>query len=100
MITSNPTRAPTFMPPPPPLGCSVSLPYPPDILQYLMVSAPEARPWPLRLPFFYGWIIVWVGFTASVFSFGLSLAAGLLAVPMGDELHWSRSAMFFAISLR
>jgi MFS transporter, OFA family, oxalate/formate antiporter len=70
------------------------------ILLVHMFSAPEARSWHARLPFYYGWVIVWVGFTASVFSFGLSLAAGLLAVPMGDELQWSRSAMFFAISLR
>ena len=53
-----------------------------------------------RLPFFYGWIIVAVGFISSLFSIGLTWAAGLLAVPMGAELQWSRSAFFFAVSLR
>jgi cyanate permease len=65
-----------------------------------MLSSPDVRPWQLRLPFFYGWIIVGVGFIASVFSIGLTWAAGLLAVPMGAELQWSRSAIFFAVSLR
>jgi MFS family permease len=65
-----------------------------------MPSSSDVRPWQLRLPFFYGWIIVGVGFIASVFSIGLTWAAGLLAVPMGAELQWSRSAIFFAVSLR
>ena len=65
-----------------------------------MFSPPDRRPWQVRLPFFYGWIIVGIGFIASVFSIGLTWAAGLLAVPMGAELQWSRSAIFFAVSLR
>jgi MFS family permease len=65
-----------------------------------MITSPDVRPWQMRLPFFYGWIIVGVGFIASVFSIGLTWAAGLLAVPMGAELLWSRSAIFFAVSLR
>jgi cyanate permease len=60
----------------------------------------DSRAWQLRLPFFYGWIIIAVGFMASAFGVGLTWAAGLLAVPMTAELHWSLSAYFFAVSLR
>ncbi len=65
-----------------------------------MISPADRRPWYVRLPFFYGWIIVAVGFIASVFSIGLTWTAGLLAVPMGAELQWSRSEFFFAVSMR
>jgi len=65
-----------------------------------MAAPHDPRPWQARLPFYYGWIIATVGFIASVFGIGLTWAAGLLAVPMSDELHWSRSAFFFGVSLR
>ncbi|HZT06175.1 MAG TPA: MFS transporter, partial [Chloroflexota bacterium] len=65
-----------------------------------MVSSPRPRPWLVRLPFYYGWVIVAVGFIASAFSIGLTWTAGLLAVPMAAELEWSGSAFFFAVSLR
>ncbi len=65
-----------------------------------MVAPSDTRPWYVRLPFFYGWIIVAIGFISSVFSIGLTWTAGLLAVPMGAELQWSRSEFFFAVSMR
>lgn len=58
------------------------------------------RPWQARLPFFYGWIVVGLGFFGAFFGIGLTWAAGLFAVPMQDEMGWSRSAFFFAVSLR
>jgi MFS family permease len=61
---------------------------------------PEAHAWQARLPFFYGWVIVVLGFVASLFGIGLTWATGLLAVPMVAELGWSYSAIFFAVSLR
>ncbi|MSQ10240.1 MAG: MFS transporter [Dehalococcoidia bacterium] len=61
-------------------------------------SAP--RPWQARLPFFYGWIVVGLGFFGAFFGIGLTWAAGLFAVPMQDEMGWSRSAYFFGVSLR
>jgi MFS family permease len=66
----------------------------------LRLQGADTLPWHARLPFFYGWIIVGVGFISSMFSIGLTWAAGLLAVPMDAELHWSRTAFFFAVSLR
>jgi sugar phosphate permease len=64
-----------------------------------MTSGAE-RPWQARLPFFYGWIIVGLGFISALFGIGLTWAAGLFAVPMHADLGWSRSSIFFAISLR
>ncbi len=67
----------------------------PRILRSARPSLSGAHPWYVRLPFYYGWIIVAVGFISSVFSIGLTWTAGLLAVPMGAELLWSRSEFFF-----
>ena len=53
-----------------------------------------------RLPFFYGWIIVSLGFVSAFFGIGLTWAAGLFFVPMHDDLGWSRASYFFAVSLR
>jgi hypothetical protein len=55
------------------------------------------RSWQARLPLFYGWIIVGLGFSTAFFSIGLTWAAGLFAVPMQQELGWSRSAFFCAV---
>jgi sugar phosphate permease len=57
-------------------------------------------PWQARLPFFYGWIIVGLGFFTAFFGIGLTWAASIFAVPMQDELDWSRSMIFLAVSLR
>ncbi len=56
--------------------------------------------WQARLPFFYGWLIVGLGFFGAFFGIGLVWAASILAVPMRDELGWSNAAFFFALSLR
>jgi cyanate permease len=52
------------------------------------------------LPFFYGWVIVAIGFLTTYFGIGLTWAASVFAVPMREELGWSRSEIFFAVSLR
>jgi cyanate permease len=52
------------------------------------------------LPFFYGWVIVAIGFLTTFFGIGLTWAASVFAVPMRDELGWSRSEIFFAVSVR
>lgn len=57
-------------------------------------------PWQGRLPFFYGWVIVVLGFFMSFFGIGLTWAASIFAVPMREELGWSRSEIFFAVSMR
>jgi cyanate permease len=60
----------------------------------------KPTPWQGRLPFFYGWVIVALGFFTSFFGIGLTWAASIFAVPMRDELGWSRSEIFFAVSMR
>jgi MFS family permease len=56
--------------------------------------------WHARLPFFYGWTIVGLAVCFSFFGIGVTWAASILAIPMMDELGWSRSDLFFAVSLR
>lgn len=63
-------------------------------------SAPTRVPWQARLPFYYGWIIVGLGFFTAFFGIGLTWAASIFAIPMRDELGWTRSEIFFAVSLR
>jgi len=57
-------------------------------------------PWQGRLPFFYGWVIVVLAFGMSFFGIGLTWAASIFSVPMRHELGWSRSEIFFAVSMR
>lgn len=66
------------------------------------VAAPiDARPWPARLPFFYGWLIVAISFTTMFVSGGVQfVAVSVLVVPMEDELGWSRSLIFLPITIR
>lgn len=64
------------------------------------MTTQAALPWQARLPFFYGWIIVSLGFVSAFFGIGLTWAAGLFFVPMHDDLGWSRASYFFAVSLR
>jgi MFS family permease len=56
--------------------------------------------WEARLPFFYGWVIVAVGFLNSFMTVAVGWAVGVLALPMVDDLGWSRSAIFGAVTLR
>jgi predicted MFS family arabinose efflux permease len=45
-------------------------------------------------------VIVALGFFGSFFGIGLTWAASIFAVPMQDDLGWSRSEVFLAVSLR
>ena len=56
--------------------------------------------WQARLPFFYGWVIVAIGFLTGFMNVALVWAVGVFAVPMIDDLGWSRSAVFGAINIR
>ncbi len=67
-----------------------------------MTIEPESRPanWQARLPFFYGWLIVGLGFFSAFFGIGLTWAASLFAGTMRDDLGWDNAGFFFAVSLR
>ena len=60
----------------------------------------HARPWPARLPLYYGWVIVGVAFLVGFFNSSQSWVISVFAVPMQHELGWSRSAIFGASALR
>jgi len=66
------------------------------------VNATPARPaWARRLPFFYGWLIVAGQFLTTAATAGPTVwAFGLFAVPMGNDLGWSRSTIYGVLSLR
>ncbi len=50
---------------------------------------------------FYGWIIVAAVFTAGVFAGGIGFwGIGVFVIPMEDELGWSRTTIFAALSIR
>jgi len=54
-----------------------------------------------RLPFFYGWVIVYIGFLG-VFMMGATTFWGLpvFVTPMIDDTGWSRTAIFGALTAR
>lgn len=63
----------------------------------------EAAPpsWIRRLPFFYGWVIVVSGVLTNLAISGSTLwGFAFFSVPISDDLGWSRSTIFFAITLR
>ena len=54
-----------------------------------------------RLPFFYGWLIVASMFAAGMASAGPTLwALSVFAVPMTDDLAWTRATFFGALTAR
>jgi MFS family permease len=54
-----------------------------------------------RVPFFYGWLIVATAVAAAGFMVGTSIfSIAVYANPMHDDLGWSRSALFGALTIR
>jgi MFS family permease len=54
-----------------------------------------------RVPFFYGWLIVATAVASAGFMVGSSIfSIAVYANPMHDELGWSRSALFGALTIR
>ncbi len=60
-------------------------------------AAPVA--WARRLPFYYGWLLVGAQFLAMMLAIG-PWSFPLLAVAMEDDLGWSRSSLFAALTMR
>ena len=60
-------------------------------------SASAARP-PLRLPFFYGWVIVAVVFVTMGVAVNARTAFSLLFPPILDEFGWDRGVTAGAFS--
>jgi hypothetical protein len=57
-------------------------------------------PWQARLPFFYGWVIVAIALLTAYIGSALTWAVGVLALPMSEELGWSRTSLYGAITVR
>ncbi|MDE2802419.1 MAG: MFS transporter [Chloroflexota bacterium] len=58
------------------------------------------RPWPARLPFFYGWVIVAITFVMGFITAGAFWATSVIAVPMRDDLGWSLSDIYLGLTMR
>ena len=58
------------------------------------------EPWQGRLPFFYGWVIVAVGFLMGFIAGGAFWAASVIAIPMREDLEWSLSSIYFGLTVR
>lgn len=55
---------------------------------------------PRRLPFFYGWLIVAVGFLVWILSVGQTYTFGIFFKPVSGELGWGRAETSLAFSIR
>ena len=63
-------------------------------------ECPHRRP-KLRPRFFYGWVIVFVAAVKGAFNVGSAVfATSVFLVPMQDDLGWSRTLIFGALSVR
>ena len=60
----------------------------------------HALTWQHRLPFFYGWAIVAVGFGMMFVSNGINWSLGVIANPMRDDLGWTLSDIFAGLTIR
>lgn len=57
--------------------------------------------WVAKLPFYYGWLIVASGILSTMATSGSTLwGFAFFSVPISEDLGWSRSTIFFAITLR
>mgnify|MGYP002641298137 CR=1 FL=1 len=66
-------------------------------------QAPQTTPtltWHHRLPFFYGWVIVAVGFGMMFVSNGINWSMGVIANPMREDLGWTLSDIFAGLTIR
>lgn len=58
------------------------------------------QPWPAKLPFFYGWVIVALSFVMGFITAGAFWATSVIAVPMRDDLGWSLSSIYLGLTMR
>lgn len=61
---------------------------------------PAGHGWQQRLPFFYGYLIVAIAFVLAFANAGQLWAFSVLAVPMEQDLGWSRSFLFGILTVR
>ena len=61
-------------------------------------AARKRRAAPIRLPFFYGWVLVGVSFVTMAIGVNARTAFSLLFPPILDEFHWDRGVTAGAFS--
>src|SRR5262245_62347764 len=57
-----------------------------------------ARQWSLRLPFYYGWVIIGIAFVTMAIGVTARTAFSLLMPPLIDEFGWERALAAGAFS--
>jgi MFS family permease len=63
-------------------------------------ESPANLTWHHRLPFFYGWVVVAVGFGMMFASNGINWSLGVISSPMRDDLGWTLSDIFTGLMIR
>lgn len=58
-----------------------------------------SRPWPARLPFYYGWVVVAVAFVTMAIAVNVRTSYSLLFPPILDEFGWRRGVTAGAFSV-
>ncbi len=54
--------------------------------------------WPLRLPFYYGWAIIFIAFVTMAVAVTARTSFSLLVPPLIDEFGWDRGLVAGAFS--
>ena len=65
-----------------------------------IAEATAPRTWRHRLPFFYGYVMVGIGFTMMFVSNGINWSMGVIANPMREDLDWTITDVFAGMFLR
>src|SRR5262249_62394815 len=58
----------------------------------------KSPPWPQRLPFYYGWVIIGVAFVTMAVAVTARTSLSLLLPPLVDEFGWGRGLAAGAFS--
>jgi sugar phosphate permease len=65
-----------------------------------LAVAPATGPkTPVKLPFFYGWLIMGLAFLALLVAAGIRSAPGVLMAPMEHEMGWSATTLSSAVAI-
>jgi MFS family permease len=69
-------------------------------MQTESVDTPSTERWEARLPFFYGWLVVAGLVVIGAVNSSYYWMPPLFVLPMQEELGWSRTSMFAAVTVR
>src|SRR3954447_8340368 len=75
-------------------------PLPSDPMRTEQADTATADRWETRLPFYYGWLVVGGLIVIGAVNSSFYWLPPLFVLPMQEELGWSRTSMFAAITIR